>query len=102
MIRTVLVASLLFFSAARAAEPRLPVPPIPPPHLPSQDAPVPDMDLREPFILRTQPPVTLDMSIHRRGTPDTSQGYTPGSRYRNEDDRKPLAVPGIRLHVPFQ
>lgn len=102
MIRTLLTLSLLLSTAALAAEPRLPVPPIPPLRPPSQDAPMPDPDMRDPTVERGQPSVTLDMSIHRRSNPDASQGYTPGSRYRSEDDRKPVAVPGLRLHFPFQ
>ena len=100
MIRTLLALSLLLSTAALAVEQRLPVPPIPPLRPPSQDAPMPDLDMRDPLIEGGPPSVTLDMSIHRRTSPDTSQGYTPGSRYRNDDDRKPLAVPGLRLHIP--
>ncbi len=45
--------------------------------------------------------MTLDMGIHRRGTPDPSLGYAPGARYRGDDDRRLLVVPGVRFRFPF-
>ena len=84
------------------AEPPLPVPPIPPLRPPSQDAPVPDMDARAPPSADLPSSLTLDTDINRRGAPNTSLGYAPGSRYRVDDTRRPLAVPGLQWHMPFQ
>ena len=104
MIRSAAVSlclSLLLAAAARAEE-RLPVPPIPPAHPPTQDAPIPNFDLRVPGSEESRPRVTLDPDINRREPPNASLGYGAGARYRTDESRKPLAVPGLQWHVPIQ
>ncbi|MSP01235.1 MAG: hypothetical protein EXR07_09350 [Acetobacteraceae bacterium] len=85
-----------------AAAASLPVPPIPPAEAPLPDAPVPDRDVIGPPGNDARSPVTIDLNLHRRGGPPRpGLGYTPGSRYEGEEDRRLLTLPGIRFHVPF-
>lgn len=97
-----LCLSLLLIGGAVRAEEHLPTPPIPPPHPPNQDAPIPNFDLRGPGGEATRPRLTLDPDINRREPPNASLGFGPGARYRTDESRKPLAVPGIQWHMPIQ
>jgi hypothetical protein len=83
------------------SNPRLPVPPIPPAEPPSREAPLPDLDARAPSDDKERVRVTVDMGINNRDAPDTSLGFSPGSRYLVEDAHRPLGFPGIKFHVPF-
>jgi len=100
-LKVLILALSVVLWACLADARALPVPPIPPKLGPTQDAPVPDPNVQIPHLDPTVPAVSLDMTIHRRGTPDPSLGYAPGTRYRADDDRRLLVVPGVQFRVPF-
>lgn len=92
----------LVLGAAAPASLSMPIPPMPPAHPPVDElAPVPNPDVREPLQLSASE-VTLRPQFYRADRPDTSRGFTPGSRYQANDERKPLQTPGLRLTVPLQ
>jgi hypothetical protein len=101
MRRTILALPIMASAGAFAAPPPLPVPPIPPAEAPLRDAPVPDLNARQPFVDGKPPPVTLDMAIHRRPQSDLGLGDPDGTRYRSDIDHRVLAIPGFKLHFPF-
>ena len=101
MKAAILTLALLLAARGVAVARTLPVPPIPPAKGPTMDAPVPNMDARVPYEEQRRSPVTLDMGIHRRSDMDPSLGFSPGARYRAENDRRLLAVPGVLFRVPL-
>jgi hypothetical protein len=77
------------------AAPMLPVPPLPPANSPTdQAAPTPDANARTPAPDTEQGP-KLTFRNYRRQWPDSSQGFTPGSRFQTSEDRKPIQTPGL-------
>jgi len=97
----VAVAALLLAAAAPSSL-ALPIPPVPPAQPPADEmAPVPNPDLREPVRVSAAE-VTVRPQFYRADRPDTSLGFTPGSRYQSSDERKPLQTPGLRITVPLQ
>lgn len=80
---------------------RLPIPPIPPANPPSADlAPRPNRDILPP--IGPKDGVRVRPEIFSAERPETSMGFTPGSRYQASDERRPLQTPGVRLTVPLQ
>ena len=80
----------------------LPIPPIPPANRPpEQAAPMPNNNIRDP-ALTANTEVTLRPEFYRATRPDTSYGFTPGSRFQTNDEKRPLQTPGFRLTVPLQ
>jgi hypothetical protein len=80
----------------------LPVPPVPPPHFAIYDnAPLPDLQAREPLLLPAEAP-SLHMRLYHARSYDMSQGFPPGSRYRSTEDRKVTLAPGLSLTVPLR
>ena len=63
---------------------------------------MPNLDALAPGNDETDPAVTLNLGINRRDRPTPGLGYGPGSRFRLDDDRRPIAVPGVLLHVPLR
>jgi hypothetical protein len=96
-----LLLTVLLSAASVHAEQTLPVPPIPPTEQPSQDAPVPDLDVRPPQETARQSPVTLDMDIHHHPGPDSPPVDPDVFRYRTDIYHRLLAIPGIMVHLPF-
>ncbi len=99
-VRLLLLLAGLGSASASVAQ-SLPIPPIPPLKPPSADlAPRPNRDILPPNDpadgVRVRPEV---FSAVR---PETSLGFTPGSRYQNSDERRPLQTPGLRMTVPLQ
>lgn len=100
-----LLAGLLVIVAAgpvRHAPPaRLPVPPIPPPHPPiAQSAPVPNSDIDAPPAASVMPSVTFRDFRARKYA--NSPGYTPGSQFETNEDKRPIQTPGLSWKVPLQ
>ena len=96
--------AVLILLATVGASPRrpLPVPPLPPAHPPSdQAAPLPDRDIQPPRDAGSQgPQVGLrDFRIRRF---DDSPGYAPGSKFENEEDKRPIQTPGLTVRVPLR
>lgn len=100
MIRALLVLILMSGSAAFAED--LPVPPLPPDNPPlDQNAPVPNLDARAPFVAN-QEQVKVNVKFYHADTPDSSLGFAPGSRIQLPEDRKPIQTPGFMVSVPMQ
>lgn len=94
--------ALVLAAILAAAESLLPEPPIPPDQPPAdQAAPVPNPDAHAPAATgtaRTQ----VRPEMFRKGTYDPSLGYATGSRYQDNEDRKVIQTPGVRLMMPLQ
>lgn len=95
---------LLALLATAGASPRrpLPVPPVPPVHPPTDEyAPVPDRDAQAP---RDGDHQGTQVDLHNFRVPNFPKGlgYAPGSRYRTEEDRRPIQTPGLTVRVPLQ
>jgi hypothetical protein len=85
----------------RSAHLPLPVPPVPPGTPPAnENAPVPDVAMRGP--LDPESGVRVGPQVFRATLPDTDAGFSPGSRYQMNEERKPVQTPGIRITVPLQ
>jgi hypothetical protein len=80
----------------------LPVPPIPPQQdVLAEIAPVPNADARAPVVEEAEAP-TFDVRLYRAKLHDPSQGFAPGSRYQDTEDRKPIQTPGLSISVPLK
>jgi hypothetical protein len=105
LIRGLTALCLILSTAAYAAQPDFPIPPIPPDTPPPPSAPMPNRDILIPDTSQNHSAVTLDMNIHRRSEPDPSRGFTPGSRYDVDQDRRGPSLtkelPGVLFHIPF-
>jgi len=105
MNRVLLLAGLLLTVAAgpvnHGQPARLPVPPIPPPHPPvAQSAPVPNSDLTAPLSASVLPNVTFHdfrATQYAKGL-----GYSPGSQFETDEDKRPIQTPGLTLKLPLQ
>ncbi len=106
MIRILpLLATLLLTVAAgpakHASPASLPVPPIPPPHPPVvQSAPVPNGDLAAPASASLLPNVTFH--DFRAAQYAKSLGYSPGSQFETDEDKRPIQTPGLTWRLPLQ
>lgn len=102
MPATFFVLGTLFMSADGAMANELPVPPIPPEH-PSlaEVAPVPNPDARAPVASASDSP-TFDVRLYRARPYEPGMGFTPGSRYQTNEDRKPIQTPGLSVSVPLK
>lgn len=102
MMRIGLALLLLFATTGAGPSPSLPVPPIPSAHPPvDQSAPVPNPDARTPQDTAsggTRVGVT-DFRLRRQ---DQSLGYSPGSYFRTNEDRRVIQTPGLTVRVPLQ
>jgi hypothetical protein len=97
-----LVAGLLTMAAA--PEPALPVPPVPPVNPTAGiTAPVPDNSIQAPTTVADE-----SLSVRPefyRSQPFTSgqgSGYLPGSRYKDNEEQKPIQTPGFVVTVPLR
>jgi hypothetical protein len=80
----------------------LPVPPIPPARPPvDQLAPVPDLYAKAP-VGTAAGGAQITISDFRVRRLDQSLGYTPGSHYRDSEDRRVIQTPGLSVRVPIQ
>jgi hypothetical protein len=80
----------------------LPVPPIPPAHPPmDQLAPVPDLYAKAP-VGDAAGGARVTISDFRVRRLDQSLGYTPGSHFRDSEDRRVIQTPGLSVRVPIQ
>jgi hypothetical protein len=96
------LAAVFIMLAHAAIADDLPVPPIPPAHPPPGEiAPVPNIDARGPVTPPSEEP-SIDVRLYRAGLFDPSQGFTPGSRYQDSEDRKPIQTPGLSISVPLK
>ncbi len=99
-MRRLLVAMVIIYGPAVARE--LPVPPIPPEHAVTTDiAPVPDVNAQAPVAPASEDP-SVKVKLYREKILDPSLGFTPGSRYQNSEDRKPIQTPGLSVSVPLR
>ncbi len=97
----VVVVAVWLAMASRADAADLPVPPVPPSSPPSSTAaPVPDNDFFPPQSAANAGP-TVALKFFRSQTYDPGLGFSPGSRYRSSEERKPIQTPGISLSVPL-
>jgi hypothetical protein len=93
--------ALLLAALVAATDSLLPEPPVPPDDPPvDQAAPVPNPDARAPAAGPAGTQVRPEM--FRKGTYDPSQGYANGSRFQDNEDRKVIQTPGLRLRVPIE
>jgi hypothetical protein len=89
-------------AATPALATELPLPPEPPAQIPgSIAAPIPDSDFRPPPAPEDTAP-TFGLKFYRADTFDQGAGFTPGSRYRTSEDRKPIQTPGFSISVPLK
>lgn len=80
----------------------LPVPPVPPANLPLPDtAPVPNPNAKAPVADPSDAP-SVDVKLYRARPYDPGVGFTPGSRYQSNEDRKPIQTPGLSFSVPIK
>ena len=96
----IMLTGLLLLASPALAEP-LPEPPTPPAHVPGPDvAPTPNPDAR----LRSdaQEHASVELRMFQRPSTDFGQAFTPGSRFRTPEERRPLQTPGISLTVPIE
>lgn len=99
-MRLVLTALLLMTSGAMAEN--LPVPPIPPSSVPAdQPAPMPNHDTPRPLEATNTSP-TVNFRMFRQTSFDHSDGFTPGSRFQDTEDRRLIATPGLSVTVPLK
>jgi hypothetical protein len=95
-----LLPFVVTFSAAAATN-ELPVPPIPPADLPPMEtAPVPNIEAQAPATPESVAP-SINVKLYRAQSFDPSQGFTPGSRFQTNEDRKPIQTPGLSVSVPI-
>ena len=81
---------------------RLPVPPMPPAHPPlDQSAPMPDRSITGPLEAAPTGP-QFDFSNFRVRRYNGSLGYTPGSQFQTDEEKRPIQTPGLTLRVPLQ
>ena len=88
--------------AAQVSSKDFPVPPIPPDH-PSlaETAPVPNADAQAPAAPQSTSP-SVDVKLYRTRPYDPGYGFAPGSRYQDNEERKPIQTPGLVISVPIQ
>jgi hypothetical protein len=100
MIRA-LVFTFLVAAAPAMAEP-LPEPPMPPARIPDPDmAPTPDRDARTGDGPEAQH-TSVEIKLFRSPQGDTGMAFSPGSRFRTPEDRKPIQTPGVSFTVPIE
>ena len=102
MIRFV-SSGLAFLSIAAAPAPApLPLPPIPPPHPPREQlAPTPDRSAQAPWVPPTDG-VRVRPQDFRTQLLTQGLGYTPGSQFQTNEDKRPIQTPGLSLQVPLR
>ena len=87
---------------AEATTKDFPVPPVPPDYPPlAETAPVPNADARAPSTPQSASP-SVDVRLYRARPYDPGLGFAPGSRYQNNEERKPIQTPGVSISVPLQ
>ena len=102
MIRLACAGLALVSIAAALAPAPLPLPPIPPAHpLGEQLAPTPDRNAQAPWVPPTDG-VRVRPQDFRAQLLTQGLGYTPGSQFQNNEDRRPIQTPGLSLQVPLQ
>jgi hypothetical protein len=79
----------------------LPIPPIPPDHPPTNlSAPVPNPDIRAPPAGRQETQVRVQ--DFRADSMTDGLGYTPGSKFQSNEDKRPIETPGVTVQVPLR
>ena len=100
-MKSVLAMLFVMLTFSVQAE-NIPVPPIPPQQaVPDAVAPVPDPDVRIPVAIVSEEP-RVDLRLYRALPYDPGLGFAPGSRYRSNEDRKPIQTPGLSISVPIR
>lgn len=101
-----IMRAALFLMAILAAGPAmaeaLPLPPVPPAQVPgARAAPVPDPDAIFGLPAETQ---QTSVEIRNFQPPSYTPGmaFTPGSRFRTPEERRPIQTPGLSLVVPLE
>ena len=88
--------------AARVNPKDFPVPPIPPDHSSlAETAPIPNADAQAPAAPQSTS-ASVDVKLYRMRPYDPSYGFAPGSRYQDNEERKPIQTPGLIISVPIQ
>jgi hypothetical protein len=78
------------------------VPPIPPEHPPAaQSAPIPNPDARAPLDTSSAG-TQVGFTDFRLDRDNQSMGYSPGSQFQTNEDRRPIQTPGLTVRVPLQ
>ncbi len=102
MTRTGLALFLLLATVGAAPAPSLPVPPIPPEHPPmDQSAPIPNPDARAPQD-GSSGGTQVGLTDFRLDRQDQSLGYSRGSQFQTNEDRRVIQTPGLTVRVPLQ
>jgi hypothetical protein len=100
MTRILLLALLL--AAGPAVGEVLPEPPKPPERIPDPDlAPTPDRDARSDLRAPSQR-AGVELKVFRPPSYDAGLAFTPGSRFRSPEERKPMQTPGVSFTVPIE
>jgi hypothetical protein len=101
-MRTGLALFLLLAVTGAGPAPSLPVPPIPPVHPPAaQSAPIPNPDARAPLDTSSGG-TQVGFTDFRLDRDNQSMGYSPGSQFQTNEDRRPIQTPGLTVRVPLQ
>jgi len=103
MMRMGLTLLSLLAAMGAAPVPPLPVPPIPPAHPPvEQSAPVPNPDLQGPADASGKGPQLSFTDFRLDRDKQSSLGYSPGSQFQTNEDRRVIQTPGLSVRVPLQ
>jgi len=93
---------ILLLAGFPAMAETLPEPPRPPERVPGPDvAPTPNADARFTSDGPTQQ-ASVELKMFQRIPTDNGVAFTPGSRFRTPEERKPIQTPGISVTVPLQ
>ncbi len=102
MIRLACAGLACVFIAAAPASAPLPLPPVPPAHPPGEQlAPTPDRNAQAPWVPSDSRVRVLPQDF-RAQLLTQGLGYTPGSQFQNNEDKRPIQTPGLSLQVPLQ
>ncbi len=100
MTRILFLALLL--TAGPTLADTLPEPPMPPAQVPERDAaPTPDRDAKTGL----PPPsehAAVELKVFRATPYDAGVAFTPGSRFRTPEERKPIQTPGVSFSFPLE
>jgi hypothetical protein len=81
----------------------LPVPPLPPTATPPTfAAPVPDDTVQPPTPEAANSPVVRPDVFNAPIENLTSDGFLPGSRYEDSEERKGIQTPGVSVTIPLR
>ena len=97
-----LLALLFLLSCGPAWAEDLPEPPTPPSRIPEAEAaPVPDREISA-GIASAADTASVELRDFQSPASQPGLGFTPGSRFRTPQERKPVQTPGVSISVPLQ